>query len=95
MQRLSIAEESTAPAAASFPFHHQGVGAITTDDCAIRIEPTSYEDSVAGFADAMKKLASDPALIQRMGENGRNHILQIEKPRVNTVLSIYHSLGLK
>lgn len=76
-------------------FHHQGVGAITTDDCAIRIEPTSYEDSVAGFADAMKKLASDPALIQRMGENGRNHILQIEKPRVNTVLSIYHSLGLK
>ncbi len=76
-------------------FQHQGIGSITTDECAIRIEPATYEDSVSGFADAMKKLASDSALVQQMGETGHNHILQIENQRINTVLSIYQSLVLK
>ena len=57
-------------------FNHQGVGEMTDDACAIRVEPTSFERSVCGFAEAMRRLDGDPALADRMGAAGRKRALE-------------------
>lgn len=56
-------------------FAHQGVGELTDETCAIRIEPGSWEDSINGFAVAMRRLDRDPGLVERMGSAGRTRAL--------------------
>ncbi len=50
-----------------------GPGLYVADECGIRVEPSSPEAFVAGLTEAMLRLASDPALRQRMGEAGIGH----------------------
>ena len=57
-------------------FNHQGVGDLTDDSCAIRIPPSGWDESIAAFAEAMKKLDSDSALVARMGVAGRRRMLE-------------------
>jgi glycosyltransferase involved in cell wall biosynthesis len=45
-----------------------GPGIYVSDDCGIRVAPSSREEFVAGLAEAMLRLAGDPELRRRMGE---------------------------
>jgi glycosyltransferase involved in cell wall biosynthesis len=56
-------------------FNHQGVGWMTDDSCAIRIEPSSWNNSVMGFADAFIQLAGSDFLVDKMGKAGRQRAI--------------------
>lgn len=56
--------------------NHQGVGDMTTDETAIRVEPGSLEDTVKGFAEGMVRLAKDPALRERLCLASRERVLE-------------------
>lgn len=56
--------------------NHQGVGDMTTDQTAIRVEPGSLVETIDGFANAMVKLASEPELRQELCERSRNRVLK-------------------
>lgn len=56
-------------------FNHQGVAELADDSCAIRIVPSSFDRSIDGFADAMRRLDRDPGLVERMGAAGRKRVL--------------------
>lgn len=46
---------------------HQGVGDITDDSCAERILPGPIPETIQAVADAIVRMANDPALRQQMG----------------------------
>jgi glycosyltransferase involved in cell wall biosynthesis len=46
---------------------HQGVGDITDDHCAERVEPGTIDVTVQALADSIIRMADDPARRQRMG----------------------------
>jgi|LakMenEpi03Aug12_release.lakeMendotaPanAssembly.Ray.scaffolds.fasta_scaffold101335_3 glycosyltransferase involved in cell wall biosynthesis len=54
---------------------HQGAGDITTDECSIRIEPGTMEDTIEGFANAMIRMLREPDLTRSMGLASRNRVL--------------------
>ena len=70
-----ITQESLAVQTPLICFNHQGVGSVTDDSCAFRIEPSSWQNSVSGFSEAMKRLDHDPELVLKMGANGRRRVL--------------------
>lgn len=51
-----------------------GMGIITDENSAIRVEPISQEHLVAGFAEALTLLANSPERRKLLGENGRRRI---------------------
>lgn len=53
-----------------------GPGAIVTDDSGIRVDAVTQAQTIDDLADAMKRLATDAALRQRLGAAGRQHIEQ-------------------
>lgn len=55
--------------------NHQGVGDMTTDNTAIRIEVSSLEETVENFANAIVSLAKDEALVKRLGAASRERVL--------------------
>lgn len=57
-------------------FDHQGVGMMTDDLCAVRIQPTEWEECVRGFASAMVMLAKDNKRVSSMGAAGRTRALR-------------------
>lgn len=58
-------------------FAHQGVGEITDDSCAVRVKPSgNLEADIRAFADGMRRLAEDDALVDRMGEAARKRALE-------------------
>lgn len=57
-------------------FRHQGAALMTDETCAIRIEPTSWEASIDGFARAMRRLHDDTELVLQMGKKGRERVLE-------------------
>jgi glycosyltransferase involved in cell wall biosynthesis len=57
-------------------FNHQGVGWMTDDLCAIRIEPLDWQKSVNGFADAIIQLAVNDLLVDTMGKAGRQRAMK-------------------
>ena len=61
------------------------------DQCGILVPPTSRADMVDGFADAMGRLARDPALRTRLGEAARRRILEEFdwERKVDRILEIY------
>lgn len=75
-------------------FNHQGVGEITNDTCAIRIPPTSWEDSIQAFANAMLKLGNNPSLVEQMGHAARQHALAhyTWETKFDTIETLYQSL---
>jgi glycosyltransferase involved in cell wall biosynthesis len=46
---------------------HQGVGDITDDFCAERISPGPISETIQNLADAIRRMADDPARRQKMG----------------------------
>jgi glycosyltransferase involved in cell wall biosynthesis len=53
-----------------------GMHVITDESCALRIPPTSPEDTVNRMAEALVKLADSAELRRSLGENGRRRIEQ-------------------
>lgn len=58
------------------------------------IEPTSREDLVNGFAEAILKLSNNPKLCQTMGEQGRKRVVKYFdwERKVDKILSIYENV---
>ena len=50
---------------------HQGVADITTDACALRVPPGPVEGTVDGLARAIQRIAADPDLRTRLGQEAR------------------------
>jgi glycosyltransferase involved in cell wall biosynthesis len=50
---------------------HQGVADITTDACALRVPPGPIEETVDGLARAIQRIAADPELRTRLGQEAR------------------------
>jgi glycosyltransferase involved in cell wall biosynthesis len=73
-----------------------GPGLYVTDECGIRVDPSSREGFVAGLAEAMLRLARDPLLRQRMGEAGVRHasegIFNWER-KIDRFLQIYRDVA--
>ncbi len=76
-------------------FKHQGAAMMTDEQCAIRICPGSWHDSVAGFAAAMLQLASDDSMAQDMGFKGRLRALEHFSwdAKVSAALEVYSRLS--
>ena len=55
--------------------NHQGVGDMTTEETAIRVEPGSLEKTIEGFGSAMVKMALDPEMRERMCLASRDRVL--------------------
>ena len=55
--------------------NHQGVGDMTTDETAIRVEPGPLDETITGFAEGMVRLAKDPALRERLCLASRDRVL--------------------
>lgn len=53
-----------------------GPSEIISDDCGFKIAPIHPEQTINDLADALLKLASDPALCKKMGEAGRKRVLK-------------------
>lgn len=51
-----------------------GMHVITDDECAIRIPPINFEDSVRRMADGIVRLAESPGLRREMGDAARTRI---------------------
>jgi glycosyltransferase involved in cell wall biosynthesis len=51
-----------------------GPGEIVREDCGIKVRPGTPAQVVADLSDALKKLADDPALRQKMGNAGRQYV---------------------
>ena len=56
-------------------FKHQGVGEVVDESCGISVQPDSYASAVSAFAAAMRRLADDPDLVERLGSSGRKRVL--------------------
>ena len=50
---------------------HQGVADITDESCAIRVPLGKIRETINRLATAMERLANDPALRRRLGENAQ------------------------
>jgi glycosyltransferase involved in cell wall biosynthesis len=72
----NAALEAMALACPVICFNHQGVGWMTDDTCAIRIEPSDWNQSVQGFADGMTKLVESDSLVEKMGKAGRSRAME-------------------
>ena len=64
------------------------------ESCGVLIEPKSYADLVAGFAEAMTKLINSPELAKSMGAAGRKRAVRDFdwQKKIQQVISIYRSL---
>lgn len=72
----NVALESLALGTPVICFRHQGVAEFVDDTCGILVEPRSYDDAVADFAAAMRRLADNPALIDHLGATGRKQVME-------------------
>lgn len=55
---------------------HQGVGDITTDECAVRVPVGPIPATIAGLAEGMRLLAKDSGLRERMGQEARRRAVE-------------------
>ena len=64
------------------------------ESCGILVEPTSYQDMVDGFSEAMGKLIASPELAQSIGAAGRKRALRDFdwQKKIQQVISIYRAL---
>jgi glycosyltransferase involved in cell wall biosynthesis len=51
-----------------------GPGEMVTNECGIKVKPITPEQTINDLADALLKLANDPALRIKMGEAGRKRV---------------------
>ena len=68
-----------------------GPAEYVDDSCGILVPPDSRESLIAGLADAMERLARDPALRHRMGEAGRRKIERFYnwETKIDRILDFY------
>lgn len=64
------------------------------ESCGILVEPTSYQNMVDGFAQAMTKLITSPELAKSMGTAGRERAIRDFdwQKKIQQVISIYRAL---
>lgn len=53
-----------------------GPGEMVTDECGIKVEPITPEQTINDLADALLRLANDPDLRERMGEAGKKRVME-------------------
>jgi glycosyltransferase involved in cell wall biosynthesis len=75
--------------------NHQGAAEMTTDQTAIRVTPTTLAETVQGLASACCALAGDPERRRRLGQAGREHVLQFHtwEQRVAQMNVVYNELA--
>ena len=56
--------------------NHQGASAMTDETCALRVEPGPWDETVQGFAAALRRLEGEPDLVRTLGEAGRQRVLR-------------------
>lgn len=54
---------------------HQGVGDITTDACALRIEPASINETISNLAKAIRRISADASLRIELGREARRRAM--------------------
>ena len=72
----NVAIESLALGTPAICFRHQGVAEIVDDTCGIPVEPRSYQEAIADFAAAMRRLADNPGLADTLGASGRKRMME-------------------
>ncbi|MBR1609201.1 MAG: glycosyltransferase [Kiritimatiellae bacterium] len=73
----SVSVEALACGTPLVCFKHQGVGEVVDGTCGIAVKPGTYHDAVSGFASAMRRLAGDPELANRLGAAGRKRAIDM------------------
>ncbi len=70
---------------------HQGVADITNDDCAIRVPPGGFSETIEGLAAGFLQLALNENLRLRLGGNARERALEVFpwKEKFDRMLRIY------
>lgn len=73
-------------------FRHQGVGWMTDNTCAIRIEPGKWNHSVNGFAEAITRLTNDNSLVDTLGNAGRTRAMEkfSWNAKIKQMETVYH-----
>ncbi len=51
--------------------NHQGLATLTDAACALRVEPGDWDQTVRGFAVALRRLEAEPELVAGLGRAGR------------------------
>ena len=71
----SVSVEALACGTPLVCFQHQGVGEVVDKSCGISVQSGSYISAVCDFSAAMRRLADDADLVQRLGSSGRKRAL--------------------
>lgn len=69
--------EGMAAGLPAITLRHHGAAEIATEETAIRIQPTGFHETAAATGEAMLKLARSPDLRARLGEAGRQRIIEV------------------
>jgi glycosyltransferase involved in cell wall biosynthesis len=56
--------------------NHQGSAAMTDETCALRVQPGPWDETVEGFAAALRRLEHEPELVSALGQAGRERVLK-------------------
>jgi glycosyltransferase involved in cell wall biosynthesis len=75
-------------------FNHQGVGWMTDDTSAIRIEPRSWEQSVGDFCQALIRLEESDELVDQLGKAARKRAMEnfSWNAKIEAMTAIYESV---
>lgn len=75
-------------------FNHQGVGWMTNDTSALRIEPRSWEQSTIDFSQALIKLADSDELVDQIGKAARKRAMEnfSWEAKIQAMSAIYESV---
>ena len=90
----TVAIEALANGTPLIFFNHQGARELADDSCGIPIEPRSFNKAVADFAAAMRRLADNPDLSDRLGTAGRKRALErfSWKQKFDAADAVYRSI---
>ena len=90
----SVSVEALACGTPLVCFKHQGVGEVVDETCGISVHPKSYADAVADFSAAIRRLADEPNLSNRLGAAGRRRVLEkfTWEQKFDAADDIYHNI---
>ena len=90
----SVSVEALACGTPLVCFKHQGVGEVIDENCGIAVEPRSYDQAVTDFSVAMRRLADESGLADRLGSAGRKRALErfIWAQKLDAADNIYHAI---
>ena len=75
-------------------FNHQGVGWMTDNRSALRIEPRSWEQSIEDFSKALMRLADSDELVAQLGKAARKRAMENFSwdAKIQAMTAIYESV---